>query len=59
MPGWAGSQATREGWKCFLCLQENNASRDAVTQVMGTMVCLEHASWLPINVYRPKEKKSA
>ena len=57
--GWAGAQATGEVWKCFVCLQEDNASRAAVTQVLGTMVCMQHVGWIPLNVYHSRAAKGA
>lgn len=44
--GWAGSQPATNALKCAVCLIHDDAFRDAVTQVDGTLVCQAHAKWI-------------
>lgn len=44
--GWAGSQAPAPKQNCAVCLIHDDIYRNAVTQVDGTLVCLQHAKWI-------------
>lgn len=46
--GWAGSKAPSPTLKCAVCIVRDGAFRDAITQIQGSLVCLEHAKWLPL-----------
>ncbi len=39
--GWAGSKPVTDKWLCAVCARDGR-NVGAVTQVQGTMVCLEH-----------------
>lgn len=51
--GWAGGKPPTDTLKCAVCLVRDKASRDAVTQIGGTLLCLEHAMWIPVPVTPP------
>lgn len=48
--GWAGAQAETPKLKCAVCAR-NGKLIDPITQISGTLVCLEHCAWivLPFN----------
>lgn len=42
--GWAGAQQPVNGiLKCAVCIVRDDRFTDAITQIQGNLVCLEHA----------------
>ena len=41
--GWAGNQAPAPTLNCAICIVREDRAIPAVTQVKGTLTCLQHA----------------